>query len=136
MQRLIWSCCICVTLSAAPSITNVALPAHAAASHMLVLRTGLGQSEGLAAVQTGGTPPLSLPLGLLDRSGQTLYAARAQSDGTTLVQVIDVADSQVERSMRIQGIFSTRSGDYAEGALSRSRKRALRSMCWTPAMGR
>ncbi|HXT37273.1 MAG TPA: hypothetical protein VN837_16995 [Chloroflexota bacterium] len=117
MQRFLWSCFIGVILVMAPILTLLGASARATASDMLVLRIGIGQAEGLATVQTGGVPALSLPLGLLDRSGQTLYSARSQSDGTTIVQVISVATSQVVRSMKIRGTFSTRSGDYAEGAL-------------------
>lgn len=117
MQRFRWSCCICVIMVMAPILTLLAAPAQATAIDMLVLRAGLGQNAGLTAVQSGGVPPLPLPLGLLDRSGQTLYAARAHADGTSLVQVINAATGQVLRSMRVRGTFSTRSGDYAEGAL-------------------
>jgi hypothetical protein len=117
MQRLIWSSLACVTLLIAPAVTMLAAPARATVTDMLVLRTGLGLGAGLATVQAGGVAPQALPLGLLDRSGRTLYAARAQSDGTTVVQVIDVATGQPVRSMRIKGAFSTRGGDYAEGAI-------------------
>ncbi|HEY8283562.1 MAG TPA: hypothetical protein VIJ28_04175 [Chloroflexota bacterium] len=117
MQRFMWSCFICVILVVAPMLTLLASPVQAMTPDMLVLRAGLGQAEGLATVQAGGVPALPLPLGVLDRSGQTLYAARAQAGGATLVQVIDIATGQVLRSMKVQGTFSTRGGDYAEGAL-------------------
>jgi hypothetical protein len=117
MRRLIWTSLLSATLLIAPAVTMLAAPVRATTTSLLVLRTGLGLTAGLATVRTGGGPTESLPLGLLDQSGHLLYAARAQTDGTTVVQVIDVATNQTLRSMKIKGAFSTRSGDYAAGAV-------------------
>jgi hypothetical protein len=117
MPRLVMPFLAAVVFVAAPMITLSTAPSEAGTMDSIVLRTGLGTGAALAAMQPDGALTVALPLGLLDRVGRTLYIAQPQSNGTTLVKVVDVATALTLRSTKISGSFSTYSGDYAEGSI-------------------
>ena len=108
---------LALTLCAArPAVTSHAAPADGL-QDMLVLRSGTGSQAAFLAQTTGGLPSLSLPLGILDRTGHTLYAAQDEPSGSSLIRAIDVASGRTLRQLRINGSFSSRSGDYSVGSV-------------------
>ena len=110
---------LALLVASLPGAGKAAVPAARAATGLdvLVLRAGLGEQAGLTTRDVNGVSLVAhLPLGLLDRTGRTLYTATPQANGRTLVQAITVSTGAVVGSLTLNGIFSTRSADYSAGA--------------------
>lgn len=120
MYRTICRFALLLTLFALLPASLRAAPARAARSaawgdDTLVLRNGSGAAASFVtqSVRDYGATATQLPLGLLDRTGRTLYAV---TGGGSTLKVIDTLRGQMERQMKLPGTFSTRSGDYAVGS--------------------
>ncbi len=92
--------------------------ANAAGHDLLVMRSGSGAYGGLTALPVrSGQPSRTLPAGLFDRGGRTLYAVGWESANSSLVQAIDVASGRVLRSIVVPGYYTTMPGSLVPGAL-------------------
>jgi hypothetical protein len=105
-------------LAALPAFSGQATAARApsAGHELLVVRAGTGLDATLRSMRTGAdAASRRLPLGLLEHTGRVLYAATSGGDGRSLIAAIDVASGRTLRWLRVDGTFSTRTGDYAAG---------------------
>jgi len=123
MTRLLHSpLLLAVLLSAQMVAAPVRAAVPSSTSHdLLVLRVGTGGGATFVRLSAGATQAgRPLPLGLFDRSGQTLYVATDQGSGQSLLRAVDVASGRVLRALSVVGSFSTRTGEYAPDLLTSS----------------